>query len=210
MGSSCESKIPKSVFEKLCICQKIRQNCRSSLSLEKLCNCQKKDDLWTLYGDLLSARDKTSAVWQVFSISRPGATRGFWWRNGRHKYVKKIQPRYQQVINETHSTNHVPPLGHDLPTVRNQVQLCTNFNSPISSVSKPADAMHLKCVHELTQRGSQHQLVREMRGGKAVRVQLLHRAGAHDQQHRCVRADVHDLQLLHGRLHHRHGSCAVC
>merc|ERR1712179_411313 len=35
--SSCESKIPKSVFEKLCICQKIRQNCRSSLSLEKLC-----------------------------------------------------------------------------------------------------------------------------------------------------------------------------
>ena len=56
----------------------------------------------------------------------------------------------------------------------------------------------------------QHQLVSEMRGGKAVRVQDLHRAGAHDQQHRCVHADVRDLQLLHGRLHHRHASCAVC
>jgi len=57
---------------------------------------------------------------------------------------------------------------------------------------------------------TQHQLVREMRGGKVVRVQDLHRTGAHDQQHRCVRADVRDLKLLHGRLHHRHGSCAVC
>jgi len=74
--SSCESKIPKFVFEKLCICQKIRQICQSSLSLEKLCNCQKKDGFWTLYGDLLSARDKTSAVWQVFSISRPGVSGG--------------------------------------------------------------------------------------------------------------------------------------
>ena len=25
----------------------------------------------------------------------------------------------------------------------------------------------------------------------------------------AVRADVRDLQLLHGRLHHRHGSCVV-
>jgi len=57
---------------------------------------------------------------------------------------------------------------------------------------------------------TQHQLVREMRGGKAEWVQDLHRAGAHDQQHRCVHANVRDLQLLHGRLHHRHGSCAVC
>jgi len=36
-----------------------------------------------------------------------------------------------------------------------------------------------------------------------VRVRDLHQAGAHDQQHCCVRADVRNLQLLHGRLHYR-------
>ena len=74
--------------------------------------------------------------------------------------------------------------------------------------------MHIKCVHELYSMVPQHQFVRKMRhlsrdGGQAVRVRDFHRAGAHDQQHRYVRADERDLQLLHGRLHHRHGSCAV-
>jgi len=74
--------------------------------------------------------------------------------------------------------------------------------------------MHINCVPELPSVVPQHQLVREMRhlsrdSGQAVRGRDLHRAGAHDQQHRYVRADVRDLQLLHGRLHHRHGSCAV-
>ena len=82
---------------------------------------------------------------------------------------------------------------------------------PALSVRQPADAMHIKCVHELPGVVPQHQLVCEMNhfsrdgGGKAVRVRDLHRAGAYDQQHRYVRADVRDQQLLHGRLHHRHG-----
>ena len=85
---------------------------------------------------------------------------------------------------------------------------------PALSVRQPADAMHIKCVHELYSMVPQHQFVRKMHhlsrdGGQAVRVRDLHRAGAHDQQHRYVRADERDLQLLHGRLHHRHGSCAV-
>ena len=56
---------------------------------------------------------------------------------------------------------------------------------------QPADAMHIKCVHELYSMVPQHQFVRKMRhlsrdGGQAVRVRDLHRAGAHDQQHHYV------------------------
>jgi len=85
---------------------------------------------------------------------------------------------------------------------------------PALSVRQPADAMHIQCVHDLPSVVPQHQLVRELRhlsrdGGQEVRVRDLHRADALDQQHRYVRTDVRDLQLLHGRLHHRHGSCAV-
>jgi len=42
--------------------------------------------------------------------------------------------------------HHVPPLGHDLPTFRNQVHLCTNFIFPALSARWPADALHIKYV----------------------------------------------------------------
>jgi len=96
----------------------------------------------------------------------------------------------------------------------NQVHVVQVLIFPALS-ARPADAMHIKCVHELTSVVPQHQLEREMLhlsrygGGQAVRVRDLHRAGTHDQQHRYVRTDVLDQQLLHGCLHHRHGSCAV-
>ena len=47
-------------------------------------------------------------------------------------------------------------------------------------------------------------------GGQAAQIRELHRAGAHDQQHCRVYLSVRDLQPPHGRLHHRHGNCAVC
>jgi len=81
---------------------------------------------------------------------------------------------------------------------------------PALSARKPADA-----VHELP--SMVHQLVLVMRnfsrdgGGQAVRVRDINRAGAHDQQHRCVPINVRDpLQLLHGRLHHRNVIYCLC
>ena len=47
-------------------------------------------------------------------------------------------------------------------------------------------------------------------GGQAVRVRDLHRAGANEQQLRCIQGDVRDLELLHCCLYRRHGKCAVC
>ena len=80
----------------------------------------------------------------------------------------------------------------------------------------PTDAIP-KHVRNLPAVIQQPQIMPEMRhcsqdrgdGGQAALARDLHRAGAQDQQHRCVHVDVCDPRLLHRRLQHRHNNCAV-
>ena len=112
--------------------------------------------------------------------------------------------------------SHVPPLGQKIyqPT-ETRYNVCTDLIFLVLSARKPADALHIQYVHELP--SMVPQLVLVMRhfsrdvGGQAVQVRDVHRAGAHNQQHHRVPASVRDpLQLLHRRLHRRHGNCTVC
>ena len=85
--------------------------------------CKMSEVKCCLWKTLQSVRRKTACgSWLRLASFLDIKTRSFWWRNGRHKYVKKMQPRHQQVINETHSIKCVPPLGHHLPTYYCQVQ----------------------------------------------------------------------------------------
>ena len=142
----------------------------------------------------------------------------FWWRNGRPKYAKKTGLMQSQVINETHSTEpSATARAQNLPTYQHKVQISTNNNFPclkceqacrskyVCDPSVPAVVPQPRCVP-----GIPH-CSRDVGGrGQEARIQDLHRAGAHEQQHICAHVAVRELHLLHGCLHHRHGSCSVC